>query len=248
MYCKLVFMTNKNAVQNESPGRRAAAYWFEDGLPELLAGLMFLACFLVLLAGFLRWINYVLFVVLWSVGFTFLFTLPAWGVKVLDFFKTRLTYPRSGYATPPGDPGPGQDFFCDLLGKRKSVTILTLRTPPPPNTNVTNFWFRIIMVLAILGFFTPICTKGWAVALATLAMAALLYLMTRRDAHAYTWVSVLPVALAGLLAAFLDLPPDIRIVIPLLIVSGWLVVRGLWFLIRFLHKYPRPGEPNGGCI
>ena len=83
-------MTNKNAVQNESPGRRAAAYWFEDGLPELLAGLMFLACFLVLLAGFLRWINYVLFVVLWSVGFTFLFTLPAWGVKVLDFFKTRL--------------------------------------------------------------------------------------------------------------------------------------------------------------
>jgi hypothetical protein len=104
------------------------------------------------------------------------------------------------------------------------------------------------MVLAILGFFTPICTKGWAVALATLAMAALLYLMTRRDAHAYTWVSVLPVALAGLLAAFLDLPPDIRIVIPLLIVSGWLVVRGLWFLIRFLHKYPRPGEPNGGCI
>lgn len=248
LYYKLHFMTNKTAVQNESPGRRAAAYWFEDGLPELLAGLMLLVFFLVMLAAYLRWINPVLFIVLWSAGFTFIFTLPAWGWKVLDFIKTRLTYPRSGYATPPGDPGPGQDFFYDLLGKRKSETILTLRTAPPPKTNVTNFGFRIIIILAIMGFFSPLCTKGWAVALITLAMAAMLYLITRRDAHAYTWISVLPVALAGLMAAFWDLPPDIRKFIPLLIVSGWLVVRGAWLLVRFLHKHPRPGELNGGCV
>jgi len=239
---------NVQVEQIESPGRRAAAYWFEDGLPELLAGFILFLCFLLMLAVYLRWINLILFMVLWSVGLTFVLTLPAWGWRVLDLIKTRLTYPRSGYATPPGEPGPGQDFFYDHLGKRNSETILTLRTAPPPKTNVTNFGFRIIIILAIIGFFSPLCTKGWAVALVTLSMAVMLYLITRRDAHAYTWVSVLPVALVGLLVAFLDLPPDIRRFIPLLIVSGWLVVRGAWLLIRFLHKHPRPGELNGGCV
>ena len=243
-------MTNKMAVQNKSPGRRAAAYWFEDGLPELLAGLMFFVCFLVLLASYLKWINYVLFMVLWNVGITFLLTLPAWGWKVLDLVKTGLTYPRSGYATPPGDPGPGQDFFYDLLGKRKRETILTFRTPPPQKTNVTNFGFRfqIIFILAILAYFIPFCIKGWSVALVTLAMAAVLHLITRRDAHAYTWFSVLPVALAGLLAAFLDLPPNTRTIIPILILSGWLVIRGLWLLVRFLRTHPRLEELDSGRL
>jgi hypothetical protein len=248
LYCKLVFMTNKMAAQNESPGRRAAAYWFEDGLPELLAGLVFLVCFLVSLAAYLRWIPFPLFGVLWSAGLVVLITLPAWGWKVLDFIKTRSTYPRSGYAVPPGDPGPDQDFFHDLSGKRKPASILTLRPPPPLKTNVTNFRFRLLMILAIAGFLSPFCTKGWAVALVTLAMAAVLYLITRRDAHSYSWVSVLPVALAGLLAAFLDLPPDIRRLIPVLILSVWLIVRGSWLLVRFLRTHPRLEQMDGGRL
>jgi len=241
-------MTNKRAIQNESPGRRAAAYWFEDGLPELLAGLILLLSSLVLLAKHLQWIDTVLFLVLWSVGYTLLISIYTWGWKFLDYIKTRLTYPRSGYVAPPGDPDPDQDFFYDLFGKTKSKPILTLRATPPLKTNVTNFRNRLFLILGITAFFSPLCRQGWTVALLTLAMAVLLYLMTRRDAHAYSYISVLPVALAGLLAAFLDLPSNVWGFIPLLILSGWLIIRGIWLLIRFLKTHPRIGELDGGRL
>lgn len=201
-----------------------------------------------MLAAHLQWINYVLFVVLYSTGFTLLITMYKWGWKVLDFIKTRLTYPRSGYATPPGDPDPDQDFIYDLFGKTKPKPILTFRTAPPLKTNVTNFRNRLFLILAIGGFSSPLCREGWAAALITLAIAVLLYLMTRRDAHSYTWVSVLPVALEGLLVAFWDLLPDIRSFIPLLVLSGWLVIRGMWLLIRFLRTHPRLEELDGGRL
>jgi len=36
-------MENDSALQSESSGRRAAAYWFVDGLPEIASGVEFAA-------------------------------------------------------------------------------------------------------------------------------------------------------------------------------------------------------------
>jgi hypothetical protein len=235
----------KQTKTTDTPGRRAAAYWFEDGLPEILGGLVLLACLLILLAAHLRWINSVLFIILWNIGILFWLALYKWGWKILDFIKTRLTYPRAGYASPPGDPDPDMDLLYDLFGKTRPRPILTFRTAPPLKTNVTNFKNCFFIILGITAFFSPFSTKGWIVMLIMLTLAALLYLMTRRDAHAYTLVSILPVAAAGLLAAFLKLPSDIFPFIPLLIVSLWLVARGAWLLAGFLHTHPRHEEFKG---
>jgi hypothetical protein len=43
-------MKNKTTVQIDSPGRRAAAYWFVDGLPEILFGFYLLIPGLYVLA------------------------------------------------------------------------------------------------------------------------------------------------------------------------------------------------------
>lgn len=238
----------KQTKISDSPGRRAAAYWFEDGLPEILVGCILLFCILVLLAKYLDWINDVLSLALWCCGFFFAVALYTKGWKVLDFIKTRFTYPRAGYASPPGEPDPDLDLFYNLFGKTKPKPILTFQTALPLKTNVTNFKNCLFMILGITAFFSPLCTKGWIVMLITIVVAALLYLMTRRDAHAYTWFSVLPVAAAGLLAAFLKLPSDILPFIPLFIVGVWLVARGAWLLARFLHTHPLQEEFKGGRV
>jgi hypothetical protein len=49
---------------------------------------------------------------------------------------------------------------------------------------------------------------------------------------------VLPIAPAGIFAAFLDLPPHSRQFIPLVIGGVWLLALGTGTLIRYLHAHP----------
>ncbi len=91
---------------DELAGQRAAAYWFSDGLPELLFGFALAACGAVGLA----WIVYLpneLMRVAFGLTLLGLIALSIWDRKVLDALKARLTYPRTGYAQPPAD-GPAE--------------------------------------------------------------------------------------------------------------------------------------------
>ena len=81
-------------------GRRAASYWYVDGLPEILFGLT-----LVIMAAlaFLwrrytarSWREFDWIIV--CVGFTVYFLMER---GVLDFLKSHVTYPRTGYVQPP---------------------------------------------------------------------------------------------------------------------------------------------------
>jgi hypothetical protein len=72
--------------------------------------------------------------------------------------------------------------------------------------------------------------------------------LTRKDAYPYSWVSVLPVVVAGVLVAILDIPNNIRPATPMLILTGWLIIRGIWLLVRFLRTHPRSGEFEGGRL
>src|SRR4051794_22670058 len=88
----------------DTPSRRAAGYWFIDGLPELVAGIG-----LVMLAGSLIWLHQIhpsgwpirlgfsVFVLI-SLGVVFTYHRP-----ITLFLKSRLTFPRTGYVRPPED-------------------------------------------------------------------------------------------------------------------------------------------------
>ena len=122
-------MEDKIAVQPEFAGRRAAAYWFIDGLPEIFFGVLYIAFGSIgLVWGFhLKnpWSTVALLTML--VAFMLIFSKDR---AILDYLKARVTYPRTGYVSPPGEP------------ERTSGKLITLGTVPPLDWNVTSFRMR----------------------------------------------------------------------------------------------------------
>jgi hypothetical protein len=209
-----------------TPGQRAAAYWFVDGLPELVFGLVFLLIGIVPFA--VAWLHLRSpKPVLVSLLMVFLI-LFIWDRRILGWFKARVTYPRTGYVHPPADPtAPPQDFTC-----------LTDPSLPHDNENVT--WFRNRTVLAIFtGFnFFQLFPGPWAPSIIIVATAAVLYALNRRLEHPYSLWSVALLAAAGLVVHWLPFPPEARQFLPLLTGGGWLFIRGLWTLVRYLRANP----------
>jgi hypothetical protein len=122
---RLDCMKDVSIAQNASPGRRAATYWFVDGLPEFVLGVSLLAFAAV---GLLwqeytasgSWARLYFLVVAGRVG------VLIWkGNAVVDLLKSRLTYPRMGYVPPPRDAEP-----------RSALTILSIWPGPRPNENL----------------------------------------------------------------------------------------------------------------
>lgn len=97
-------MKNKTAEQINSPGRRAAAYWFVDGLSEIAFGLVMLiyGVFATVTGGLDR-LNWWMFCGV-IVGLVLLFGMYIKHRRILDYLKARITYPRTGYARPPTCP------------------------------------------------------------------------------------------------------------------------------------------------
>ncbi|MCX6629517.1 MAG: hypothetical protein NTW28_18015 [Candidatus Solibacter sp.] len=222
------------AIQRDSAGRRAASYWFVDGLPEILFGVLHLALGSIGLAwGFdikNPWLN----VAMAAVFLPFL--LLFWKDRViLDYFKARLTYPRTGYVRPPGEPEP-------VLAGR----LVTLGTAPPVDWNVTSFRVRVafffFVASRVVNFATEILIVDgrWSVPIVMALVALGVYAGNRRDAHAYSWQSAAAIALAGLLSIGLELPPRSRQFLPLLIGGVWLLAHGVPTLVRYLRTYPAP--------
>src|ERR1017187_1883330 len=93
-------MKDQSSTQPASYGRRAASYWFVDGLPELLFGLalviMAALVFLWRMYAPKPWIRFDWLIL--AVGFILYFLMERRG---LDFLKSRVTYPRTGYVQPP---------------------------------------------------------------------------------------------------------------------------------------------------
>jgi hypothetical protein len=80
----------------------------------------------------------------------------------------------------------------------------------------------------------------WSVAIVMALVALGVYAGNRRDAHAYSWQSALAIAVAGVLSAGLEVPPQGRQFIPLLIGGVWLLAHGVPTLVRYLRTHPAP--------
>jgi hypothetical protein len=70
-------------------------------------------------------------------------------------------------------------------------------------------------------------------------IAATIYLWNRDEVRSYSWRAVLPIALAGFLAAALNLEPKSRLHVPLVIGGAWLLSMGTWTLVRYLRAHPK---------
>ena len=220
-----------------SYGRRAASYWFADGLPEMLFGLV-----LVIMAALMflwhlyvpkRWIRLDLLIVV--AGFTFYYLMER---KILDFLKSQVTYPRTGYAQPPEE----------VPRRVQTLTTLSLRPDPPAKENVTSFQWRTVML--VFWFCYPFILNGnplgrWAVPVLMPALAITLFAVNRRSERPYRWWSALILALAGLAFIWVDVPAPLQRPLPLLLAGGWLLAQGAGTMVHYLRANPYPRTAEG---
>jgi hypothetical protein len=232
-------MDNDTITQITSPGRRAAAYWFADGLEEIAFGFLFLVSGTAGLV-FHYWPHKWLAVVclIFFIGLWVLF----WADRpILDFFKARITYPRTGYARPPQNPAPDQDILVDsFLPDKRRGEFLTLFTARAIDENVTAFKARTVFVLMAANVAVEWWNSRWSIAILMAAAAFLIFILNRREPRPYSAWSVLPMAVAGLLSAAIELSSESRQKLPLVIGGAWLLWTGAWTLVRYLRDHPKP--------
>lgn len=231
-------MKYTTVVQINSPGRRAATYWFADGLPEVAFGLsLFVLGVWGIALGVLHWRNWWMGVG-FALAYLMLLVMLIVHRRILDFLKARITYPRTGYVRPPAD-FPNKS---DSLDK-----ILTLGTAKQVDENTSSFRAHTVVVLISGHFFVSLLHEArWSLALVMTAIAAALYFWNRDDVRPYSWRAVLPIALAGFLAAGLDFMPEARGFLPLAIGGAWLLGIGTLTLVRYLRANPKPGARQEG--
>jgi hypothetical protein len=217
-----------------SYGRRAAAYWSADGFPQLLFGLMVTAGavvgILLRLNASGRWARLDMISVLAGIMLYQLLERP-----ILDFLKSRITYPRTGYVQPPEDE--------QEMRHAARLTLLTLRTARPAPENVTSFRQRTLYpILVVFVFFlwnSPPLGR-WLTPFTIVLLAVSFYVLNRRAERPYRWWSAALLALAGLAFLLLDVPAALYRVVPMLLVGLWLLAEGGGTLVHYLHGNPRP--------
>jgi uncharacterized membrane protein HdeD (DUF308 family) len=75
-----------------------------------------------------------------------------------------------------------------------------------------------------------------------------IYFLNRDGLRPYSWLEVFPIAVAGFIAAALDLEPGLRIYVPMLICGIWLLVVGMRTLVGYLRANPKPDPGHEGRL
>jgi hypothetical protein len=216
----------------DTPGRRAAAYWFIDGLPELVAGIG-----LVALGGGAVWLYQfhprtwpvrAAFAAVALVSFLIVFSRHR---AIALFLKSRVTFPRTGYVRPPSD--------LEEVSARETFISLGLREQRPPEQNVTRFRYSTIGAVIAGQMLAGVIGKPIGIPIALSAVAVLLYVLHRRSERPYHWASVLSLPFAGIGAMFLRMGQDENAWAALLIGGAWLVAQGAWTLLGYVRRHPR---------
>jgi|GEM_PF-1440410 len=223
----------KDNPSRDTPARRAAAYWFIDGFPEIVAGAGF-----ALLGGDAVWFHriqhrswpvHTMFV---AIAFLALLVVFCCGRSLSLFLKARVTFPRTGYVRPPSD--------WDQVTVGTPVISLGLESEQRlPDRNVTRFRASTIAVVMCGYMPASMIAKPIGLPIALSLVAILLYALNRRSERPYHWAAVLPLPVAGLAAMWLHLNEDANPWAAVLLGGVWLAAQGAWSLLRYLRRYPK---------
>jgi hypothetical protein len=235
-------MSDDSIKKTTSYGRRAASYWFVDGLPELLLGLTLIVMAGVAFLFFMKkpgpwngpW-RALDILAIYAVFILYLFSERG----VLDFLKAHFTYPRTGYVQPPEE----KEWRVETL-----TTLSLLRPDPPPKENVTFFRLRTVWpILMVLVLFEPQGSSigRWFAPCVTPAVAVALYVVNRESERPYRLWSSLILAVAGLVFVWVRVPGPLQWPLPFLLTGGWLAAQGGYRLVHYLRTNPYPRMAEG---
>jgi hypothetical protein len=225
----------KDDIGRQSPGRRAAAYWFVDGLPEIVFGLVYLAMGAAGIALGFQPKDWLLRAMALVSGVAFLLLFLR-GREILDLLKARFTYPRTGYVRPPLEVSASHyDSWLSPIHSK------------PVDENATRFRTRTVFLffvaMQVMDFVGNLLNHGrvnrWMLPLVMGAVAALEYFWNRDEARPYAWWSAAAIAAGGAVSLVWELPRKSLVYMPLLIGGVWLLAHGVWSLVIYLRNNPR---------
>ncbi len=219
-------MVDHSAPQFTSPGERASAYWFTDGLPELTFGLGLAAVGGIgLLARVYlsnHWVQ-ALFL-LFAIAFLALLIMNR---KIVEWLKSYITYPRTGYVRSPTQANTSSGLIT-----------LELASSPRPK-NIVAFPSGVFSVLVLCSSVNDLMRDSRVTPFLIMALALALYAVSKISDLPYSFVSVIPVFIVGVILVPLNVNLRVAYFFPFLFTGLWLFFRGLFTLIHYLRVNPR---------
>jgi len=210
--------------------RRARDYWDIDGLPALLAGAYTVLVGLIWLPTDRPWPGAVF--VLWLGAWVFVAEIKG----TLEWLKSRITYPRTGYVAPPkAGPDAERDPYT-IISIMKEPGAQELLAPLEGRASrrafeFSDFPFSLLLLWWFFSF------NSWIASLSCLATALWFWWKNKKDPP---WFEIAGAAIAGLLSAILTVSDRRRLCIVLIVFGASSMVKGATLLIRYLRQHPAP--------
>lgn len=199
--------------------RRARDYWDIDGLPALLAGITpFLLGVFWLYTG-----KKSVWEILWL---WFFLSILLDGKEMVVWLKGWITYPRTGYVTPPEEDVPYSQCNPQASASIKEPVAPIVGRASRKAMGVLNF----PLFLFVLMF-----DSGWIVCLACLASAFMFWIRNQEDPP---WFEIAGSAIAGL--AVLPVDSHSTFGVFLLVFGATGMVKGATLFTRYLRQHPAP--------
>jgi hypothetical protein len=222
-----------------SAEHRAWLYWFDDGLPTLVAGLGFLFAGVAFAYDHSQNSTYVNL----AVGFVAMLlycSILLFHRQMIDWLKAKITYPRTGYAQPP--------FLGEAVPPPTSLTAAVNHAEEGQGTaemmRLREYRRQRVLLLcgavALASFAMIYFRNRWACALAGV-VTGLAFWMWGRKVYRLSWLVVagFPVVGVGLTLLFGDRVYGFDRVTYFLIAAGaLLVLDGVTALVGYLHVDP----------
>jgi hypothetical protein len=248
----------------EQADHRAKDYWFSDGIPALVFGAAYIVLLLEVCAifGFLYLLPHVSSNWLWLfnsafvaspvVVFLSLVWFGLWHEDIIEFIKSRITYPRTGYVAPPS-------YWTEKEEERENppatlpgavlhwIDRLPIFESQPGRT--VRACLRVLFWVWVLGIFEPswLPPKLRWIFIAMLALPSPSRFREFRKKAAQDkrqWIKVLgfPLSVLALIAFFFLLKQHPTVGMALFLLSPGVLVMlgGAIDLARYLHSNPLP--------
>ena len=216
---------------------RAWNYWFDDGLPTLVGGF---GCFVFGLS----------FIFDRPPLFRLLLAAPYYVIllrnrSIIEWLKRRLTYPRTGYVTPPYSSQDELPPLPDLtsVSLRADATRLAKTAGEQRERKQRMILVLTMLIAAVLG--TMFIDRPWTFAAAGIDLGLALWIMNGKDFR-LSWIVISAIPLIGFFLAVF--PPDALTPAHRLgyfaTASGLLIIAdGAVALVRYLWRNPGLSVP-----
>lgn len=222
--------------------RRAWSYWFVDGLSNLVTGaLCLLVAGVFLLIAFHPHTRSPLILGTAEMGIV-IYTIVLFRLRqTLEWLKSRITYPRTGYTAAPSfteDNNAGHQPGLTMLALSSVGEMETVQRANRDFDLKRRGWF-FVAVLAAEIISTVLVRNNWICAVAGIAMGVGIWLVTRNDER-MSWVVTLGLPFAGMYM-FIFPTSRLRVMRAGFFLAGTglvLAFMGAMALARYLRRNP----------